>query len=127
MKNLFYLFTLFLIFAITAQAESRPATKSQIKLTREAMQDFLKDADSAKFKNVRLGIGENKNIICGEVNAKNGFGGYSGFFTFMAMYVGPEDYQDSASVKRKASVLIIGVDSQPKGPSEVMCAEKGIN
>lgn len=39
----------------------------------------LKDPDSARFQNIRnVGRGE----ICGEVNAKNAFGGYVGFQHF---------------------------------------------
>lgn len=36
----------------------------------------LKDPDSAEFRNQKG--------LCGEVNAKNGFGGYNGFKRFMA-------------------------------------------
>ena len=43
----------------------------------------LKDPYSAKFKNVYIGKGPER-IVHGEVNAKNGFGGYTGYdaFTF---------------------------------------------
>jgi len=38
----------------------------------------LKDPASAQFRNLR----KNFNGVCGEVNAKNAFGGYTGFKTF---------------------------------------------
>jgi hypothetical protein len=113
-------------YSSAAYAESRPATKAQIELVREAMQERLKDADSAKFRNVRFGSGDNKGTICGDVNAKNSFGAYGGFVSFMAAYISPDDYTDSATVKHKASVLIIGVDDEPGGAAAQLCAQKGI-
>lgn len=53
-------------------------------------QQQLKDPNSAQFRNVKIAkIRENVNepkesyAICGEVNAKNGFGGYTGFKGFV--------------------------------------------
>lgn len=42
---------------------------------------FLKDPESAKFRKLHRGV---KGIICGEVNSKNSFGGYTGFTRFLA-------------------------------------------
>lgn len=45
---------------------------------------LLKDPDSAQFRNVHIGIdilGNKK--VCGEINAKNAFGGYTGFTPFV--------------------------------------------
>lgn len=42
--------------------------------TKDIALASLKDPDSAKFQNIKG--------VCGEVNAKNGFGGYSGFKRF---------------------------------------------
>jgi hypothetical protein len=51
---------------------------------RAAVSATLKDAGSAQFKNVRARNvtnlrGEPMAVVCGEVNAKNSFGGYVGF------------------------------------------------
>lgn len=46
------------------------------RLAREFLTPHLKDPDSAQFRNQRK--------ICGEVNAKNSFGGYAGFKRFIA-------------------------------------------
>jgi hypothetical protein len=46
----------------------------------EATRANLKDPSSAQFRNVV----QNGDMICGEVNGKNGFGGYSGFERFVA-------------------------------------------
>jgi hypothetical protein len=58
------------------------AVKAQVRLT-------LRDPDSAQFRNIRVvrlepttttrGVTQ----VCGEVNAKNGFGGYNGFLGFV--------------------------------------------
>ena len=49
----------------------------------EAIKAKLKDADSAKFRNVKFYSGVAP-VTCGEVNAKNSFGGYSGYERFIA-------------------------------------------
>lgn len=42
----------------------------------------MKDPASARFQNLHAGT--LPGILCGEVNAKNGFGGYTGFVYFYA-------------------------------------------
>ncbi|WP_180039311.1 hypothetical protein [Acinetobacter sp. YH12100] len=46
------------------------------RMAKEFVQASLKDSDSAKFRNQKG--------FCGEVNAKNGFGAYTGFKRFVA-------------------------------------------
>lgn len=53
-------------------------------LGKEAIKAKLRDPDSANFRNVTFYNGSGKPITCGEVNAKNGFGGYDGFERFIA-------------------------------------------
>jgi len=58
---------------------ARDAEMTEIKLqrlAREFVTANLKDPDSAKFRNQKG--------VCGEVNAKNSFGGYAGFVRFIA-------------------------------------------
>lgn len=57
-------------------------TASDIKALRVAMDDKLKDSDSAKFKDVRIA---GDGVTCGLVNSKNSYGAYSGYQPFMAM------------------------------------------
>lgn len=52
--------------------------------SQEAIQRRLKDPDSAEFRNVEFYSGGSVPVACGEVNAKNGFGGYTGFERFIA-------------------------------------------
>lgn len=53
---------------------------------RGAVKSQLKDPDSAKFQNENLKGGYTlaSSILCGEVNAKNGMGGYDGYKRFAA-------------------------------------------
>lgn len=47
---------------------------------REIVKTQLRDPGSAQFRGLRL---KDSNTVCGEVNAKNGFGGYSGWQSFV--------------------------------------------
>ena len=65
---------------------------------RAAMEGRLKDADSAKYRKVQAtssGQAGSLKVLCGQVNAKNSYGGYVGFRTFFATYDGQEDLQKS--------------------------------
>lgn len=61
------------------------ATKAQIETMRAAMETMLKDADSAKFLEVRTrSKPDGGTLVCGKVNSKNSYGAYSGFTAFTA-------------------------------------------
>lgn len=47
---------------------------------RKPMVDGLKDPDSAQFRNQFPG----RQSLCGEINARNGLGGYTGFSRFIS-------------------------------------------
>lgn len=56
--------------------------------TKMKLNEGLKDPDTAEFRNVvvynvRMNDGSKGYAFCGEVNAKNGFGGYSGYQRFV--------------------------------------------
>jgi hypothetical protein len=63
-----------------------------------AVKTVLKDPDSATFKNQHIGI---KGHPCGEVNSKNGFGGYTGFNRYIV-----------------ASTTMIAIENMNTDPSE---------
>ena len=48
---------------------------------RAAIQSKLRDPESAQFRNERI---SSTGVLCGEVNAKNGMGGYVGFRKFFS-------------------------------------------
>lgn len=53
--------------------------KSELKDAQKLVASKLKDPGSAQFRNVRKGT---YGRICGEVNGKNSYGGYTGFSNF---------------------------------------------
>lgn len=60
-----------------------------ISAAKNAVKSKLKDPYSAQFSNVRLLDFNDGKIVCGDVNAKNSFGGYTGSSTFIAS---PSEY-----------------------------------
>ncbi|WP_070401292.1 hypothetical protein [Hydrogenophaga sp. PML113] len=67
--------------ALTIQDEAQV-----IADTQRLVSDRLKDPGSAQFRNVRVQqyLQGPLKIICGEINAKNSYGGYVGFRQFAA-------------------------------------------
>ena len=61
---------------------SLPATAQNI--VAQAVRDQMKDPNSVEFRNWHAFESQNGLLICGEVNAKNSFGGYVGFTHFVA-------------------------------------------
>lgn len=72
-------------------AERIPATAADLAGIKVAMDDVLKDADSAKLKNVFLTPEEKAWRICGRVNSKNSYGAYAGYSPFLGMKFPRED------------------------------------
>lgn len=52
--------------------------------SQDGIKNRLKDPSSAEFRNVFFSASSGKPMVCGEVNSKNGFGGYSGYQRFVA-------------------------------------------
>jgi hypothetical protein len=81
-------------------SEPSEAEASMDQRVRDAVLARLRDADSAKFRNVRKlamfgeGTSDGPAVYCGEVNAKNAMGGYPGFVHFAVMPLA-EDGQTS--------------------------------
>ena len=94
-------------------ATPKSATKTDIAAIRDSMQDYLKDASSAQFRNV-VKIGTD---VCGEVNAKNGFGGYTGFRKFAAGVL---------PAKHGEVAMIIAIDDEDGNQATQICVEKGM-
>ena len=62
----------------------RRKSKAEIEKAKQGVRAQMKDPASVQFRNVR---GYNKGgmaLLCGEVNAKNSFGAYTGFRRFIA-------------------------------------------
>ena len=70
-----------------------------ILLTKENIQRQLKDPESAQFRDVKVVINTlNEKAVCGEVNAKNSYGGYTGFKPFYTI-----DGQDIKFIENSAN------------------------
>lgn len=68
-----YVFLLFL-----AGCDKPPP--SHVEAAKDLVRSKLRDPASARFRNVQWGYSH----VCGEVNSRNGFGGYGGFQRFTA-------------------------------------------
>lgn len=60
-------------------------------IVRESLSNLMKDPGSVQFRNVGAVRDETGAItVCGEINAKNSFGGYVGFTPFYGRLAGGE-------------------------------------
>lgn len=57
-----------------------PAEAPEVEAAKRALKAAAKDPDSVQFRNVKIVPGTQE--VCGEYNARNGFGGYNGFKPF---------------------------------------------
>jgi hypothetical protein len=71
-----------------AVSNNIPSEGVLISRAQRGVRGMLRDPDSARFRNVRLSqkIADIPDpVVCGEVNAKNGFGGYTGYGRFFSV------------------------------------------
>jgi len=57
---------------------------SYIVVHQDRIKARMKDPESARFRNVFVSHSLGGPLVCGEVNAKNSFGGYTGFQRFVS-------------------------------------------
>ncbi|MCU4119340.1 hypothetical protein [Variovorax sp. N23] len=108
---------LLLLFS-AASACAAPPPKVDERALRDAMSAGLKDSDSAKFKDFKMKASGDQGslwLICGQVNAKNAFGGYVGFAPFFVMGI-------SANGKTMSTYLGVTVGKV----AEMRCAQEGL-
>lgn len=87
-----YLLTVYLlVFAVTAAraADLVTLTPQQVRQVQDGVLATLKDPDSARFDHIMAAQATSDGMltVCGLVNAKNGFGGYSGNMPFVGFLV----------------------------------------
>ena len=70
--------------AEVAAAVAASSREAFLESTKLRVSDVLKDPESARFRKLRLVDYKGGLLACGEVNAKNSYGGYVGFSQFMA-------------------------------------------
>jgi|GEM_PF-3496609 len=64
--------------------EDVSAQRLWITKSQDAIRGRLRDPDSAEFRETRFYSGGSVPVVCGEVNSRNGFGGYTGYQRFIA-------------------------------------------
>ena len=86
MKGQFLMISFALLLAGCSGGEPSQGSKDSwlMVLAQEAVEAKLKDPDSADFRDIKVHHVGTKTAVCGEVNAKNGFGGYTGFERFIS-------------------------------------------
>lgn len=103
-----------------ATEAARPATKAEVAAMTQQLKERLKDPGSVQLRNVKaIKTPDAGTQICGEVNAKNSFGGYVGF----AAFIGSVFYLDT---KKFVMPMIVGIDDADGTVVRDMCREKGI-
>lgn len=73
----------FVILINSASANDKANLKPSLGQIKGYVADTLKDPASAQFRNLKRG----KEVLCGEVNGKNSYGGYVGFKRFITKIV----------------------------------------
>lgn len=107
MRGIIAVYFLSALVSVSAFAASASASKEDIQGLKSAMEDRLKDADSAKFKDVRIAA---NGTVCGQVNAKNSYGAFAGFTPFIALKLAAGKF------------AVVGISPE----AAQVCADKGI-
>jgi len=97
-------------------------TAAQKKIIAEAVKSKLKDPDSAQFQwpdLVEPSNGDDNVAYCGQVNAKNSYGGYTGFIPFSVFLM---NYR---SKKMEAIPELIGDAGIMASATLSHCADQG--
>lgn len=83
------------VVMVSVAVQAAPMSTQQSKAMRNAVTEEFKDPTSAQLRKIELMDGRNaskpgEGIYCGEVNAKNSYGAYTGFMPFIAAVLGDE-------------------------------------
>lgn len=89
-----------LLASSTAIAAVTPLDIAAFLIThaKQAVRDRARDPDATEFRNVGVYRPDpdpkSAYVVCGEANAKNGFGGYNGYQTFVWLPIAPNGRTD---------------------------------
>lgn len=88
MPKMYVVVLVLLSVLVSACGNSEPSQAakeaSYIALNQDRIKGRLKDPASAEFRNSFVSNAIGAPVVCGEVNAKNSFGGYTGFQRFVS-------------------------------------------
>jgi hypothetical protein len=99
--------------------------EAQMQAIEESVRDKLKDPNSAIISDIQTM--PDKKIagliyVCGLVNAKNSFGGYTNKAVFLGGLAPPE-----ATTKKRWVFVVAGIDDAGKpGGAKIECGERGM-
>lgn len=95
-----------------------------IAKAKERMLADLKDPDSAKFRNIHVREVDGAKFVCGEMNAKNGYGGYIGFARFLTDGDKVEIAATDTATPYQINLTIAGIpfgSTMPSPALDVLC------
>lgn len=69
----------------TQKAEEVEQTVKFVEAAKLETARDLRDPSSAQFRDLMLAHTDTRKVLCGEINAKNAFGAYTGFVGFVAI------------------------------------------
>lgn len=77
-----------LALSILVLAGCKPGDEKATEIAQREISSVMKDPESVKFRNVKYIKGNDDNdyvigTVCGEYNAKNGYGAYTGYKPFL--------------------------------------------
>lgn len=108
--------------AVAQEAFVRPTTPKEQLAVIKNIQDKALDAESVKVRDLQVAPDGNGNfLVCGEVNGKNTFGGFTGFLPFFGII-----YPASDENETRASVIRIGSTEIKQKVVQQMCSDAGI-
>jgi len=81
-----------------------------------AVRDKMKDPGSVQFRNVKSLKYNGGVLLCGEFNAKNGYGAYTGYQPFIAGGIMPSDTHSILSPRQKSSNNFIKIPLAKMAP-----------
>lgn len=94
-------------FTLILIAGCKPSDQEFIAIGESVVRDSLKDPDSAKFESFYKSSGELDGYVCGSVNAKNSYGGYTGKKSYY-VYIEVENKK----IKDHGPIIIVADDDR---------------
>ncbi|CAM5658664.1 hypothetical protein MAUB1S_11469 [Mycolicibacterium aubagnense] len=100
--------------------ETVQLSSAQETSVREAVTSALKDPDSVKFGGLAASANGTSILVCGTVNAKNGFGGYSGRVPFVGEIVnGQFELQKLAATNSEIEQVLVRCQNAGAIPADL--------
>lgn len=115
-------------FPIVIVALAVAGCDTRISDAEAAVSAQLRDPDSAQFRDVRLvDQGRDGSAVCGQVNGRNGFGGYSGYEPFYVWQgtarIAPSDPEGAMDFARSYTAICVEGDAAGDLERRIRAAE----